>query len=285
MASGKNTNTTMNLEDDSSENASLKLKHKKNFNLRAFGVEDFTSSYQSEIQDLERVGLVLSDQKNCTMLTKERYNETLEIMKKWNTSDINFKKQNHSGYKYMKCFECATTTNDNGSINETLFKKTKSEPKRVLHEEEVFDIISMHHEQYGHRKARGMHNDLKKKYANISEVCLKLFVETCPVCNEESKNRKKHKGARSPISSSHFRDRFQVDLIDYQKDPQPDGNGNIMKWLLVLKDHHTKLIYLRAISTKVRITCHTFQYTSVLALLFQFLQIFHIACCFNSIGS
>ena len=60
----------------------------------------------------------------------------------------------------------------------------------MLHEEEVFDGISIHHEQYVHCKARGMHNVLKKTYHNISEDCLKLFVETCPVCNEETKNKK-----------------------------------------------------------------------------------------------
>ena len=57
--------------------------------------------------------------------------------------------------------------------------------KRLIHEEEVFDIIFSHHEQFGHRKARGKHNALKNKYHNISEECLILFVDNCTICNEE----------------------------------------------------------------------------------------------------
>lgn len=95
-----------------------------------------------------------------------------------------------------------------------------------------------------------MHNALKDRYHNISEECIILFVDTCRICNEEIKQIPKHVGAKSPIKSVHFRDRFQVDLIDYQKDPQSDGNVIIIKRLMVLKDHHTRFLYLRALGRK-----------------------------------
>ena len=95
-----------------------------------------------------------------------------------------------------------------------------------------------------------MHNALKDKYHNISEECLILFVDTCPICNEKMKQIPKHVGAKSPIKSVHFRDRFQVDLINCHKNPQPDGNGTVIIWLMVLKDHHTRFLYLRALARK-----------------------------------
>ena len=77
--------------------------------------------------------------------------------------------------------------NDDDSINETLFRKTNKGSKVLLHEKEVFDVISISHEQYEHLKSRGMDNVLEKLYRNIFEHCLNLFVETYPVCNEETK--------------------------------------------------------------------------------------------------
>ena len=77
------------------------------------------------------------------------------------------------------------------------------------------------------------------------------FVETCPMCQQApQKTVKKHQGAKTLMSSLHFRDRIQVDLIDCRSDPQLDANGVAMKWILVVKDHHTKLTCLRALKSK-----------------------------------
>eukprot|EP00986_Skeletonema_menzelii_P015721 scaffold12485_cov137-Skeletonema_menzelii.AAC.2 len=42
----------------------------------------------------------------------------------------------------------------------------------------------------------------------------------------------------------HFRDRFQVDLIDMRSCAMEDVYGNTMNWILTLKDHFTHLTYL-----------------------------------------
>ena len=89
------------------------------------------------------------------------------------------------------------------------------------------------------------------KYIHIyAQNTLKLFVDTCPTCQQIPEKKPKHVGATKPIISNHFRDRMQVDLIDYSSDPQKDQNDVEMKWLMVVKDHFTKLVYLRALPSK-----------------------------------
>ena len=43
---------------------------------------------------------------------------------------------------------------------------------------------------------------------------------------------------------------LQVDLIDYQNDPCKDHNGVLMRFLMVVKDHFTKFVWLRPIQRK-----------------------------------
>ena len=78
---------------------------------------------------------------------------------------------------------------------------------------------------------------LSSIYANISEKVLKLFVDTCPICQQLAERKPKHVGAKKPILSNHFCDRIQVDLIDYSSDPQKNEYDVEMRWLMVVKDH------------------------------------------------
>jgi hypothetical protein len=58
------------------------------------------------------------------------------------------------------------------------------------------------------------------------------------------------KGARKPIDSGNFRDMFQVDLIDMRECAMKDSYGNLMQWILILKDYSTQLTYLAALPSK-----------------------------------
>jgi hypothetical protein len=50
--------------------------------------------------------------------------------------------------------------------------------------------------------------------------------------------------------TSSFRDRFQCDLIDKREDPRPGLYGIMMMWIMVVKDHYTRLTVLRALANK-----------------------------------
>ncbi len=48
-----------------------------------------------------------------------------------------------------------------------------------------------------------------------------------------------HRGAKKPIYLDNWRDRFQVDLVDYRKMPRPNIYGQVQRWLMAVKDHST----------------------------------------------
>ncbi len=58
------------------------------------------------------------------------------------------------------------------------------------------------------------------------------------------------KGAKKPILSSEFCDRFQVDLIDMRTMRKKDVYGQMQRWIMTVKDHLTGLVYLCALPCK-----------------------------------
>ena len=58
------------------------------------------------------------------------------------------------------------------------------------------------------------------------------------------------KGSRKPIRSRRYRDRFQIDLIDFRKLRKRDPFGVLMRWVMTIKDHSTGLTYLCALPRK-----------------------------------
>jgi len=71
-----------------------------------------------------------------------------------------------------------------------------------------------------------------------------MFLDLCELCQQKQKNAKKGIVVK-PIISSHFNSRCQVDLIDYQS--QPDRK---FKFLLVYQDHLTKFVVLKPLTSK-----------------------------------
>jgi len=82
------------------------------------------------------------------------------------------------------------------------------------------------------------------RYSNITKDQVIAYIGVCPVCTKEQPVKKKLKGASHPIQSLSFRDRFQADLVDMQSNPQKNWHGVLMKWIIALKDHFTKIVYL-----------------------------------------
>ena len=86
--------SVFNIKDTSNNqgnNVTLKENHRKNINSRAFGIELSSTLYHSEISDLERCGEILKDTRNCQMISKQRYDEIIDIFKAWKNSDTIYK--------------------------------------------------------------------------------------------------------------------------------------------------------------------------------------------------
>ena len=92
---------------------------------------------------------------------------------------------------------------------------------------------------------------LKPQYYSATADLLRIFVDDCAICHQKNSGIVKKKGARKPIISSEFRDRFQVDLIDMRTLRRKDVYENMMRWIMTVKDNSTGLIYLVALPRKM----------------------------------
>jgi hypothetical protein len=92
----------------------------------------------------------------------------------------------------------------------------------------------------------------KEKYYNVSQALVKHYCETCPACMKKNPITQPAKGSRKPIRSRRYRDRFQIDLIDFCKlRKRRDPFGVLMRgWVMTIKDHATGLTYLCALPRK-----------------------------------
>jgi hypothetical protein len=120
----------------------------------------------------------------------------------------------------------------------------------VVPREKVFDAIDEWHRGNGHMGQERTSTYVSEKYWNITQKTARIYVETCFVCMKKNTTNKNVKGSIKPIRSWKFRDRFQLDLIDFRKLRKRDPFGVLMRWVLTLKDHATGLTYLCALPRK-----------------------------------
>jgi hypothetical protein len=102
--------------------------------------------------------------------------------------------------------------------------------------------------------AKSLHFQLQKFEENCleshKETNFKTFIATCHVCLEKAPTIKPLKGAAVPIRSVKFRDRVQVDLVDFSKFAKKNEYGVVMRWLVNIKDHHTGFTVVDCIPRK-----------------------------------
>ena len=115
---------------------------------------------------------------------------------------------------------------------------------------QVFNCIDEWHRDNGHMGQERTWGYCKEKYWNIAQVLVKHYCETCPACMKKNPITQPAKGSRKPIRSRRYRDRFQIDLIDFRKLRKRDPFGVLMRWVMTIKDHSTGLTYLCALPRK-----------------------------------
>jgi len=181
-------------------------------------------------------------------------------MKHWDTGFKNMdQKQFRQQYRkaYGWAADHSVDTADSGT--DILYRKTKGGDKLiVVHQLQVFDIVKEAHCSSSHLKLQRTLSILKHKYHNITAEHVKCYIKLCIICNGEQPKVRPVKGARKPIKSHSYRDRIQVDLIDFREDPHPEYEQHdddtfappLMTWLMVVKDHFTRLVYMRPIPSK-----------------------------------
>ncbi|XP_060863651.1 KRAB-A domain-containing protein 2-like [Metopolophium dirhodum] len=135
--------------------------------------------------------------------------------------------------------------------NFLIYKPTENEEniRYIVSYEDLYDKIKSFHINTGHGGNVKLRMAIQKEYY-IPRPAIKIFLTVCQTCScKKSMNRKL---VIKPITSNDFNERGQVDLIDFQSDP--DGK---YKWILNYQDHNTKFISLRPMESKRAIEVST----------------------------
>ena len=246
-----------NQSDSTAANKTDSNVFKETFNATVFG-DDFIPG--------EHINASFKDKRTSTKSQSE-IDRIIFILRHWDTG-VNetkknlFRKENSEGYGLAKMYEVESYfLNGQTETQYRLCRKLSNDPESrptnrtgslIVPAEGVFDAIEFHHEALKHGKQARTWLNVKERYQNITQKQVQAFIDLCPTCfagrsNTTSKNVK---GASKPIISDSFRDRFQVDLVSYNKDPAVDHNNVIMLYIITIKDHCTGHIWLRPIRQK-----------------------------------
>ena len=68
----------------------------------------------------------------------------------------------------------------------------------------------------------------KTKYYNVTEKLVRIYSKTCHVCMKKNPVTRQLKGSIKPILSWDWRDRYQIDIIDFRILRKRDPFGVLM---------------------------------------------------------
>ncbi|CAF1686885.1 unnamed protein product [Rotaria magnacalcarata] len=112
--------------------------------------------------------------------------------------------------------------------------------------DELFGIIKEAHITIDHRGIVNTLKEVKKRFVNVTEKQVTLFISGCEECKRKrSMPKSATKLVIKPVISNDFNARGQVDLVDMQL--CPDGP---YKLIVNYQDHFTKFCILRPLKTK-----------------------------------
>ncbi len=200
----------------------IEAKHRQMFLQRAFGINvNGTPIVASPGSSLGEIKTYKS------VKTVQQYEDIICILTHWGDKAVlaaapeddpdaalikRFRRNNKPGYNFVKFLELEETNALDGTPKTIL--KHKHSGGIVLHMLDVFDVIKEAHCQQGHLQVDKTLAACKPVfYSPTYELC-KIYCENCYICHEKTPVIEPKKGAKEPIISSEFRDRFQVDLID-----------------------------------------------------------------------
>jgi hypothetical protein len=224
----------------------------------------FRNAFEEQAFDMKRDTLGMHLQSPKTAVTsknksKREWDLMVHLISNWDSGADGLSKRDFRTKhidRHKNWTQYYVTFNNLGSPSLWYKHASTGKNKRVVNIEQVFDVIHTYHLKVGHQGIFPTYLSIGDSYYNITRREVKLFVNLCPICNEKQPKVKPFKGAAKPIESFRFRDRFQGDLIDYQTDPRhlypydDKDKGPVMKWLFVMKDHFSRLVYAVPLPSK-----------------------------------
>lgn len=192
-----------------------------------------------DVREIFYKKLLANNKKNNTFIFTEK--KIGSLISEVKTAKEKKKKENRD-YWLLKNYDVLTVQN----IENLIVPVTDRQPdvKYFCAFENLFDILLDCHKSLGHSGRDRMKKELNLRYKNITYDQIQLFLNLCEQCQQKRKGIKKGIVVK-PIISPCFNSRCQIDLIDYQS--QPDGE---YKFTLVYQDHLTKFVVLRPLKSK-----------------------------------
>jgi hypothetical protein len=227
----------------------LRERHKAVFLARAFGIDangnpvvnsDVPTKKDRSAKSIhvhkEMIQVLSNWGNDDEMKTGTLSEEQVEDIRRWH-------KNNPIGYTWCSEFTVESLKKVDGSPRYLLIKHRtrKGKPMRgqVLNYLEVFDAIDEVHRSLGHLRQEATLVARKPKYYSVTQYLVKIYCECCSTCMKKNPTIPPCKGAKKPILSCAFRDRFQIDLIDMRKMQRKDIYGVVQRWIMTIKDHST----------------------------------------------
>jgi hypothetical protein len=220
--------------DINNAHATIVAQHRKMFLARAFGINPDGTS----ITDPSLLPKKLKMYKSVKSVQQDNY--MIEVPSNWGDDAVlkeaspddpdanacwNYRKENIQGYSYVKLFVLEEAEGLDRSLKNIL--KHKKSRGIVLYMLDIFNVIHEAHSRQGHLKVDKTLANCTMFYSPTYKLC-KLFIADCFVCHERHPNVPARKGAKKPILSSEFRDRFQVNLIDMRTMRKRDVYGQML---------------------------------------------------------
>jgi len=143
-----------------------------------------------------------------------------------------FRFANHNGAKYAKQYVLEEIVVPGSNTPHTVLRRLENSAidRIFVSREQVFHCIDEWHRVNGHMGQERTWGYCKEKYYNVSQALVKHYCKTCPACTKKNPITRPAKGSRKPIRSRHYRDRFQIDLIDFCKLRKRDPFSVLMRW-------------------------------------------------------
>ncbi|CAF2230927.1 unnamed protein product [Rotaria magnacalcarata] len=180
---------------------------------------------------------------NNPLFSAERYEQMIELI-----VNAKLKHPGTSNTQEITCLEAYVVIDFGGKLKLTKKNDQFSDGiiKYFVQLDELFGIMKEAHITIGHRGIVNTLKEVKKRFVNITEKQVTLFISGCEECKRKrSMPKSATKLVIKPVISNDFNARGQVDLVDKQL--CPDG---LYKFIVTYQDHLTKFCILRPLKTK-----------------------------------
>lgn len=174
---------------------------------------------------------------NSVHLSSEKYNEIVSEIKNFKSKG----KKTNKSYRILKRYDIVTI----GGEEKLIFPLSLDNSAFLFYitNEHVYDVLHDVHLSIGHGGKHRMNTEVKKKYKNITQESILIYLKCCVSCQLKLKSKRKEVVVK-PMVFSEMNSRCQVDLIDMKSICDKE-----FCFIMVYQECHTKFVLLRPLKT------------------------------------